>query len=374
MAKSLKTTKEKERKETMALLWEEIKDSFKVFSEGELIEVTVLTVTRSRIWVDVAGVTLGFIPEREYSSDVKQLKPGDKIMATVIALEDEQGYLVLSLKRAERERSLFSLKEKYDAGQTFPVQVVDANRGGLMVETCGVIGFLPVSQLAPLHYPKVGNNKEEILRRLQQFIGQTLNVKVINFDKSLNKLIFSEKAAISEIQEERAAQFKIGERLTATITGIVDFGLFVSLKDGLEGLVHISEVAWERVSDLKSRYKVGDKVEVMVLAIDRGKISLSIKRLLPDPWLEASKKYKVGDKIKGMVTRVTPFGAFVRINNEIDGLAHISELSDEKIIDPTAVVKTGKEYEFTIISIEPETHRVGLSFKKNPVIAQKASS
>lgn len=350
--------------ETMEDIWREMEGKLQSFHEGDLVEVTILTVTRSRIWVDMAGVALGFIPEREYSSEIKELKPGDKVMAAMIALEDEQGNAVLSLRRAERERSLFSLKEKFDSGESLAVKIVDANRGGLMVEAAGVSGFLPVSQLSPTHYPKVtGGNKDEILRRLESYVGQTFNVKVINFDKSANKLIFSEKAVAGQDQEEKASKYKLGDILKVKVTGIVDFGLFVDLGDGLEGLAHISEVAWERIADLKQRFKIGDELEAMVLAVDRGRVSLSIKRLKPDPWVEAASKYTVGKKVEGVVTRVTPFGAFVRLDEVIDGLVHISELSNEKVVDPSAVVHTGEKYEFRVISIEPDTHRLGLSLK-----------
>ncbi len=359
------TTKAETQKESMTELWSEMEDKVTMLHDGDLIEVTVLTVTRSRIWVDVAGITLGFVPEREYSSEVKSLRPGDKVMATIVALEDDQGNAVLSLKRAEREKTLFALKEKFDSGESLLVKVTEANRGGLMVEAAGVSGFLPVSQLAPSHYPKVGaGNKDEILRRLQELVGQSLSVKVITFDKTANKLIFSEKAASNEFQEERASKYKMGDKLKVKVTGVVDYGLFVDLGDGLEGLIHISEIAWERIMDLKNRFKPGDEIEAMVLSVDRGRVSLSVKRLTPDPWVEAAKKYKVGDKVKGAVTRVTPFGAFVKLDDVIDGLVHVSELADEKVVDPSQVVKTGAEYEFRIISIEPDTHRLGLSLRQ----------
>ena len=348
--------------ETMASLWEELGQTTAPTRENELVDVTILSVAKNRIWVDVAGIALGFIPEREFSSNAREIKPGDQVMVLVIAPEDEQGNVILSLKRAERERSLYVLKEKFETGQTMSVRVVDANRGGLLVDADGVSGFLPVSQLAPNHYPKVGqSNRDEIQQRLTELIGQPLEVKVITFDKLAGKLIFSEKAAQSEIQEERASQFKMGDKLTARITGVMKFGLFVDLGAGLDGLVHISEVAWERIQNLEERFKVGEDVEVMVLSVVGGRVSLSIKRLLPNTWVEAVGQYEVGKWVPGTVTRVTPYGAFVKLSDQIDGLAHISQLSEERISSPSDVLETGKEYQFRIMSIEPETHRVGLS-------------
>lgn len=373
MAEATKTTTAQSTPtETMSSLWEEIGQQTTPIRENELVDVTILSMSRNRIWVDVAGIALGFIPDREFSSAVRELKPGDQVVASVLASEDEQGNVVLSLKRAERERSLYTLKEKFESGQTLEVRVVESNRGGLLVDADGVSGFLPVSQLSASHYPKVGSsNRDEIQQRLQDLIGERLEVKVITFDKNAGKLIFSEKAAQSELQEERAASYKMGDKLAARITGVMKFGLFVDLGNGLDGLVHISEVAWERIQNLEERFHVGDEVEVMVLSVVGGRVSLSMKRLQPNTWAEAANKYKVGDWVEGTVTRITPYGAFVKLDDKIDGLAHISQLSEERISSPSVVIETGQSYRFRILSIEPETHRVGLSML--PEDSKKAS-
>ncbi len=348
--------------ETMADLWQEVGGEPSPIRENELVDVTILSMAKNRIWADVAGIALGFIPEREFSSAVRELKPGDQVVASIIASEDEQGNVVLSLKRAERERSLFTLREKFEAGQTVPVRVTECNRGGLLVDAAGVSGFLPISQLSPLHYPKVSpGNRDELLQKLQELVGQSLEVKVITFDKNAGKLIFSEKAAQTEIQEERAAQFKMGDKVMAKITGVMKFGLFVDLGGGLDGLVHISEVAWERIPNLEERYKIGQEVEVMVLSVVGGRVSLSMKRLQPNSWADAAGSYELGQWVEGVVTRITPYGAFVKLDDRLDGLAHISQLSEERISSPSDVLETGKSYRFRIVSIEPDTHRIGLS-------------
>jgi len=338
------------------------------FIPGSVIEGTVISSSATRIWVDIKGVAVGVIPERELSMLAGELKPGDPIVASVLVLEDDRGNIVLSLRRADKERITGELNARLKDGQPMQVKVSDANKGGLLIELGDFTGFLPVSQLASEHYPRVDNgNPDEIYVRLKELVGQTLNCKVLNFDPQQGKLIFSEKAAGDVLQEKKLENIKEGDTLEGIITGIVDFGIFVRLGDGeeaLEGLVHISEIAWGRVSDIASLYKVGDTVKVLVVSTADNRVSLSMKRLLPDPWQEAASKYKVGDNVKGAVTRITPFGVFVRLDNEIDGLVHISEIANERITDPGTILHMGETFEFKIISIDPNQHRLGLSYKR----------
>lgn len=372
MAQEEAEKKVESQKVTMEQLIKELGDNILPFAEGDTVEATVLAVGGNRIWVDVSGQSLGFIPEKEITAK-SGLKAGDKIFCTVVSMEDAAGNVVLSMKRADREKYWIDLLQKFETGDPVTIKITDANKGGLMTDLSGIQGFLPVSQLSPSNYPRVsGGDKDEILNRLRRFIGQELSVKVINCDKEGNKLIFSEKAVKANEVKEKIDKFQVGDKVKGKITGIVDFGIFVSLDPQIEGLVHISEVSWSRVSDLHNVYKVGDEVEVMVISTDEGRISLSVKRLLPDPWVKAASKYKVGDVVKGEVTKITPFGAFVSLDNDIDGLVHISELSSEHILDPGQIVELGKEYPFKIISIEPESHRLGLSLKVDSKKEDKA--
>lgn len=338
------------------------------FVPGSVIEGQVISSSATRIWVDIQGMAVGVIPERELSVLSGELKPGDPITASVLVLEDEKGNIILSLRRADRERISAELQARSKDGLPMQIKVSDANKGGLLIELGDYTGFLPVSQLASEHYPRVeGANPDEIYARLKDLVGQTLNAKVLNFDPSQGKLIFSEKAAGDSIQEAKLQHIKEGDNLEGVVTGIVDFGLFVKLggeEDALEGLVHISEIAWGRVTDIASLYTIGDKVKVLVVSTADNRVSLSIKRLLPDPWQLVASKYKIGDLVKGLVTRVTPFGVFVRLDSEIDGLVHISEISSERITDPGTVLGLGQSFEFKIISIDPDQHRLGLSFKR----------
>lgn len=355
--------KDSGKSDTMEKLMSELGDNILPFAEGDTVEATILAIGGNRIWVDVAGQSLGFIPEKEITSK-SGLKVGDKTFCTVISMEDDSGNVVLSMKRADREKYWMEMERGFETGEPVKVKITDANKGGLMTDIGGIQGFLPVSQLSPSNYPRVsGGDKDEILNRLRRFIGQEMAVKVINCDKEGNKLIFSEKAVKALEVKEKIDKYQVGDKIKGRVTGIVDFGLFVSLDTQVEGLVHISEISWSRVSDLSKIYRVGDEVETMIISVDDGKISLSIKRLLPDPWVKAASKYKVGDVVSGEITKITPFGAFVSLDEEIDGLVHVSELSSEHVADPSSVVELGRGYTFKIISIEPESHRLGLSLK-----------
>jgi small subunit ribosomal protein S1 len=223
---------------------------------------------------------------------------------------------------------------------------------------------LPVSQLATSHYPKVSSgDRQEIFNRLQNLVGHTFQVKVLNFEPNAGKLIFSEKAAGDLVWQEKLAKIKIGTKLQGEITGIVNFGLFakVVLPDGeeMEGLVHVSEVSWDHIKDLNKEFKIGQKINVVVISKDMNRLSLSIKKLLPDPWLKEAASFRAGKIVEGIVTKITPFGAFIKVGR-LDGLVHISKLG-EKITDPHHVVEEGKSYKFEVASIEPELHKLSLA-------------
>jgi small subunit ribosomal protein S1 len=255
------------------------------------------------------------------------------------------------------------LKEKMESKEIVSTKILAANKGGLMVEINGVLGFLPVSQLSLEHYPRVEEgDKNKILSILQSYVGQSFAVQIITADSGEEKLIVSEKAVFEKEMEDRLSQLKIGNVVTGTITGVVDFGVFVKFGE-LEGLVHISELAWQRIDNPKDIVRVGQEVQAKIIAIDKGRVSLSIKQLQSDPWQDAVKKYQIGQTVKGAVTKIMPFGVFVELDKDIQGLAHLLELSHDAIKSPDEVVKIGEEREFKIISIEPAEHRLGLSLK-----------
>lgn len=333
------------------------------FKAGQVVEAEVISATRNKILVDLNGLTVGMIPGREFSAEAAEIRPGDKVLAYIITLENEDGYAVLSMRRADRERIWRTIKEKQETGEVVAVKVNDVNKGGLLVDFSGVEGFIPTSQLAATHYPKVGEHeRDQIVTQLRNLIGKTLNVKILSYDQQTNKLIFSEKAAGDIELAQRAQNLPTGKELTGEVTGVVDFGVFVRV-EGIEGLVHISEISWEKVDNLKERFKPGDQVKVMVIGIEGSRVSLSMKQLMEDPWRKKVADLTVGAKVKGEVTRVTPFGAFVRLKEGVDGLVHISELGNQ-LTDPGEAVATGQTHQFEILSIDPEAHRISLRLTK----------
>lgn len=340
--------------------------AFNVPRLGSLVDCEVIDIFGNKILVDINGVATGMISgkeSRDAGDTLATIKPGDKISAYVIEDENVEGYYVLSLRKASQERTWRKFMKAYEVGEVIPVTISEANKGGLLVHVDGIKGFIPVSQLAPLHYPRVdGANASQILARLMALVGQVLKVKIINVDQDGGKLILSEKAALEDQRVESLKSLHAGQVVSGTISGIVKFGIFVAF-EGLEGLVHISEIEWGHVKDPVLYGKIGDVVQVQIIGIDGDKISLSMKRLLPDPWAQAAEKYSVGRTVKGKVDRITQFGVFVKLEDDISGLVHLSELAVEQVKDPHKVVKIGQEVEAKIIAIDPSDHRIGLSMK-----------
>lgn len=329
---------------------------------GDVIEGTVIAAEKHEVWLDLGARGTGLVVGREIEHS-QDINPGDIISASVLDPEDDKGYAILSLKKVAKEKGWESLEERFGKGEVFGVSAFDANKGGLLIEVDGIRGFLPVSQLSAENYPRVsGADKDEILHRLNGLVGKQLQVRVLDINRRDNKLILSEKAARREDTESKVSKMTVGDTVTGVATGVVDFGIFVNV-DGVEGLVHISEIAWDRVDNPSSYVKVGDKVEAKIISIDRDKLSLSMKQLSPDPWLRDAAKYKVGEAVEGKITRITPFGAFVQVTPAIEALVHISELSDAHVEDPNTLVKLGESKTFRIIAIDAEAHKLSLSLK-----------
>jgi small subunit ribosomal protein S1 len=329
---------------------------------GDVVEGKVIAVDKHEIWLDLGPRGTGLVVGREieHASDIN---PGDEISAGVLEAESDEGYAILSLKKVAKEKGWEALTQRLEAGEVFPITAFDANKGGLLVEVDGIRGFLPVSQLSAENYPRVsGADKDEILHRLTNLIGKPLRVRILDLDRRDNKLIVSEKAARREDTESKVSQMKVGQTVKGLVTGVVDFGIFVNV-DGIEGLVHISEIAWDWVESPSKYVKVGQEIEAKIIAIDRDKLSLSMKQLQPDPWVGEVKDLKVGSEVEGTITRITPFGAFVQVTPVVEALVHISELSDEHVEDPSTLVKMGERKKFRIIAIDPESHKLSLSLK-----------
>ncbi|MBI4050702.1 MAG: S1 RNA-binding domain-containing protein [Candidatus Doudnabacteria bacterium] len=338
-----------------------------ILKEGEVIQGRILSVGKNEVYVDVAGVGLGVVRGRELYDDetiLSSLKVGDMVYASVIEIENKDGNIELSFRKAGQERVWQALKEKLESREVIHAKILEANKGGLMVKINNVLGFLPVSQLAPSHYPRVEDgDKNRILAVLKGYVGQDFDVRIITAEPEGEKLIISERAVIEGELMQKIGKLAIGDVVEGVVTGVVDFGAFVKFGEELEGLVHISELAWQRIEDPKDIVKVGDRVKAQIISIDNDRISLSFKRLQKDPWEDAVKQYSIGQIVRGKVVKLAPFGAFVELDPNIHGLAHVGELSEEKIKEPGEVLKEGEEYQFKIISIEPQEHRLGLSLK-----------
>ena len=341
---------------------------------GTLVEGEVVSVWKNKVLVDLGGIATGIIAGQEAhdsAGTVKELAPGDKVSAFVIEEENEDGLMVLSLRKASQQKTWDKFIRAYENNEAITVTASEANKGGLLLNIDGIKGFIPVSQLAPLHYPRVnGADSARILARLQKLVGIPLLVKIINMDIEGGKLILSERAAEAEEREKCMDKLDVGQKIKGKISGIVNFGIFVTF-NGLEGLVHISEIAWGHVKDPHDYGKLGDEVEVLVIGKDKDKISLSMKKLVPDPWIEATKKYQVGAVIDTTVDRVTPFGVFVKLDDEINGLIHISEIETGEGEEPADLYKAGDKIKAKIINIDPDEHRVGLSLNLEAEVEEK---
>ncbi|HCM68394.1 MAG: hypothetical protein A2898_01250 [Candidatus Kerfeldbacteria bacterium RIFCSPLOWO2_01_FULL_48_11] len=334
---------------------------------GDTVEGKVISVSKNEVFIDIQGVLMGIVRGKEIfdeSEGTGELQVGNVAQATVLDLENEKGMLELSFRQAGHQKAWGGLEHLMHDGTIIDVPVTDANKGGLMVRVGRIEGFLPVSQLTVEHYPRVeGGDKNRILELLMKFTGNTMRVKVIDINENDSKLIVSEKAAWEEEQQGVLSQYKVGDAVEGKITGVVDFGAFVEFGPHLEGLVHISELAWQRIDNPRDIVKVGDEVKAKIIAIEGSKISLSMKSLKEDPWKDAVKRYTVGQVVSGKILKVNPYGLFVELDDDIHGLAHISELANKHILSPSDIAKIGDTKKFKIISIEPEYHRLGLSLK-----------
>ncbi len=327
---------------------------------GDVIEGTVLSLKKHEALIDLGAQGVGMVPRREIGFN-RNLSVGDTVTASVVEPELESGYSLLSLRKAAKDRGWDEVAAIQESGDIIDVQPYDANRGGLLIEYEGVRGFLPVSQLSAEHYPRVGSaDKDEILQRLNALTSQTLKVRILDADRKNNKLIFSEKEAVKDGLAARFEKLAVGDKITGVVTGVVDFGVFVNV-EGIEGLIHISEISWERVSNPSDYVKVGQTVEAKIIAIDKDRLSLSLKQLSEDPWLHEVDQFKKGQTAEGTVTRITPFGAFVQISPSVEALIHVSELGkDQADIDPEKAFKLNERKAFKVLEVDKENRKISL--------------
>lgn len=330
---------------------------------GDIVEGTVMRKQGSAIFIDL-GFGTGIIYGKEYQDGrdiLKQKNEGDQITGKIIELENEQGYIEISVKEAGREKFWKEAQVLMHDKTTLNLKALEANRGGLVFEWSGTKGFLPVSQLSQKHYPRVeGGDKNRILEELQKFIGEEFALTIITIDPREEKLIFSERASEPDEVKEKMAKYEVGGEYEGIISGIVEFGVFVKLEEGLEGLVHISELDWSLVENPADLFKVGDTVKVKVISVEGDKVSLSIKALKEDPWKAV--KLEKGDIVQGTVTKLNKYGAFVKLNDHdgLSGLSHVSEFESAQKMKET--VEIGKSYPFQVVVFQPDHHKLSLAF------------
>ena len=361
---------------TMEELLAEQDADIKSFKHGDVVEGTVVRIDRDEILVDIGAKSEGVVSNRElygrHAESAPALGVGDVVLVYVLQPESQEGHVVLSLRRAGLERKWRSMQEQFEAGAIIDAPVIDHNKGGLIVD-CGIRGFVPISQI--VDFPRRPQNDQprdaaqEIAEKLQPYVGRKLRLKILEVNRKANRLILSEKVALYEERREKRdelfSSLQVGQKVSGTVRSIAPFGVFIDL-GGIDGLVHKSELSWNKVNNPESGYKVGDQVEAEVIDInhERGRISLSIRKLQPDPWHSTVADFKVGDVIDGTVTKLVNFGAFVRVRDGLEGLIHISELSHQRVAHPGDVVHENQTLKLKIISLDSERHRLGLSLKQ----------
>jgi small subunit ribosomal protein S1 len=334
---------------------------------GEVVEGKVISIQGTQVFIDLMGLGTGVILGREYLAArdmVRGLNAGDAITAKVVTVENKDGYVELSLREAKQALVWSEAEDALKAGSTLEIIVKEANKGGLMLDWQGVSGFLPASQLNAEHYPRVeSGDKDAIVNQLKKLVGQKLSVNVLTVNPKEGKLIFSEKGERASSREKSVpSKYAVGDVLECEVTGIVDFGIFLKLEEGVEGLVHISEIAWSLVENPRTLYKVGDVVKAKIIEIKDGKISFSIKTLIQNPWTMIESKYKIDDSVSGVVIKHNKHGALVSIEQGVAGLVHISEFESDKALK--SELQLGKSYDFKITTFEPKDQKLTLSFKK----------
>jgi small subunit ribosomal protein S1 len=372
LAEEGRETKEDDSTYSMDELLEE-SYAYKSFKRGDILVGVVVSASPTEILIDIGSKTEGLVSSRELErmgpEAIEKLKVGDKVPVYVLNPEDKNGNVILSLSRAQLEEDWQTAQEIFEAEECFETTVSGYNKGGLIVRLGKVRGFVPASQLVP-PYQKSQEELQSNEEYWARMVGQQLQLKIIELDRRRNRLILSERAAMREWRrqkkEELLNELQAGDIRRGRVSSLCNFGAFIDL-GGADGLVHLSELSWGRVSHPKEVLQVGDEVDAYVLNVDweKRRIGLSLKRLQPEPWSLVSEKYSVGQLVRGTITKLTNFGAFARLDNdEIEGLIHISELSEDPIAHPKQVLREGDVVTLRIIRIDADRRRMGLSLKR----------
>ncbi len=338
---------------------------------GQIRKGVIASIAPSQILVSIGAKSEGVVSGRELEQltpeEREALKVGEEVPVYIINPEDENGNVVLSLRRAQEQLSWENVEKMLEGEGVYESKIVGFNKGGLIVMVGGLRGFVPSSQISALRRAQSTGDTPE--QRWQKMVGQPITVRIIEVDRERRRLILSERAASTEsrqsIKERVIDELEVGKVYTGRVTSLSDFGAFVNI-NGADGLVHLSELSWDRVQHPREVLEVGQEVKVKVINIDREKkrIGLSMRALADDPWKSRVEKFTVGQLVEGVITRLTKFGAFARLEGDIEGLIHISEMADHRIEHPKEVLKEGEVRTLRIVRIDTEQHRIGLSLRK----------
>ncbi len=341
-----------------------------VIKEGQKVKGTILKEIENGVLVNCEnGAFTGVILSKE-AKELKRsqfnLDPSTELELEIInpSVRHEDGYYIVSVTRLLQYDVWKSVIAKFEKDEIITVVPTEANLGGLLIDMHGIKGFIPLSQLAPIHYPRVEDGDQDaIFDKLLGLIGQEIKVRVINIDEEDRRIILSEREALKEEREKVLSELEVGKVFEGVVSGVSSYGLFVTIGGTVEWLVHISEITYGHVNDIDKLGKIGDKMKVKVIGLENGKISLSSKQLKGDPWVELPKKYQVGDIIEGEIVRYVPYWVFVRVYEDINGLVHLSELSQKTVNNPNEIVKLGQIVKAKLILIDPKNRKIGLSMK-----------
>jgi ribosomal protein S1 len=327
--------------------------------EGDKVVGNIIFVAKNQALIDIPNVGLGIVRGRELYNEefLAKLKVGEEIEAVILELDNELGIMELSFREIGKDKIWQDIQSSYEEKSTIECKIREANRGGFMVKVKGVDGFLPASLLSPAHAIKnVSVEDNSLLNQMKKYVGQTFNVKIININSDNETLIVSEKAVSDEAAQVKLQKYKVGSVIEGSVVGVVDFGIFIRFDEDLEGLIHISEIAWKKVEDPRKDFKVGQKVQAKIVDIDQnGRINLSIKQLLENPWIKFSQNAKPGDIFVGTVSKIVSYGAIIVNEDDIQGLCHISQIANEEIKNPSEIhsyLKVGQKEEFRVLSLE----------------------
>ncbi len=360
----IRSQKEVVKKET--LMGKILADSATPPSVGDLVEGLVIAIDKGAVYVDLPPYGTGIIYGREFIAArdiIKKINVGDSVGAKVVDTNNQEGYIELSLKEAKQALLWSEAQDAIKEKRLLELPVIEANKGGLIVNWQGISGFLPASQLRAEHYPRISDgNKDKILDELKKLVGERLQVVMITAIPKEKKLIFSEKTSPDKEKEDLINKYRVGDEIEGIVTGVVDFGVFIKIEEGLEGLVHISEIDWALVEDPKPLFKVGQNVRVKIIDIKDGKISLSLKALKPNPWIAAAKKYKKGDTVSAVIIKYNKHGALASVEEGVAGLVHVSDFGSEEILRRS--LELGKSYPFKITLFDPKDQKMALSTKE----------